>query len=176
MKKKVFGRRFKKDKNQRQILFKGLMRSLALHEGIKTTEAKAKSIKGHFEKLITMARAGESARYQLSKELSSDAVEKLITEIGPRFKDRQGGYTRIIRLGNRLKDNAEMVLLELVEKGEKKPAVSKKASSKSSTKAKKTNAKVAKNVKIKDAKKITAINPGEAPTKEAKPRAKKGIK
>lgn len=117
MRKRVFGRKFNKDKNQRQVLFKGLMRSLALHEGIKTTESKAKAIKGDFEKMITKAKMGEDARYHLVKNLPEDAVDRLIKEIAPRFKNRAGGYTRIIRLGNRLKDNAEMVLLELVEKG-----------------------------------------------------------
>lgn len=118
MRKQVYGRQFKRDINQRQALFKGLMRSLALHEGIKTTEAKAKSVKGPFEKLITRAKDGEVARYHLVKHISEDAVDRLIKDIAPRMKDRNGGYTRIVRLGTRLKDNAEMVLLELVEKGE----------------------------------------------------------
>lgn len=120
MRKQVYGRQFKRDINQRQALFKGLMRSMALHEGIKTTEAKAKSVKGPFEKLITKAKDGEVARYHLVKHVSEDAVDRLIKDIAPRMKSRNGGYTRIIRLGTRLKDNAEMVLWELVEKGEVK--------------------------------------------------------
>ncbi len=96
------------------------MRSLAIYEGIKTTEAKAKSIKGPFERLITRAKDGEVARYHLVKHVSEDAVDRLIKDIAPRMKDRAGGYTRIVRMGTRTKDNAEMVLLELVEKGEKK--------------------------------------------------------
>lgn len=120
MRKQVYGRQFKRDINQRQALFKGLMRSMALHEGIKTTEAKAKSVKGPFEKLITRAKDGETARYHLVKHISEDAVDRLIKDIAPRMKDRNGGYTRIVRLGTRLKDNAEMVLWELVEKGEVK--------------------------------------------------------
>lgn len=119
MKKKVFGRKFKKDVNQRKALFRNLMRSLILNEEIKTTEAKAKAVKGQVEKLVTVAKKGESALYHLKKDISEDAAAKLIKEIGPRFAKRPGGYTRIVKLGSRLKDNADMVLLEFVEKGEK---------------------------------------------------------
>lgn len=102
------------------------MRSLALNESIKTTESKAKAIKGEFESHITKAKKGDASRYHLLKHLSSDAVERLVKDIAPRMKDRSGGYTRIIRMGHRVKDNAEMVILELVEKGEKQVAPSKK--------------------------------------------------
>lgn len=152
MNKRVYGRKFNRDINQRKTLFRSLMRSLALNESIKTTESKAKAIKGEFESHITKAKRGEEARYHLVKHLSEDAVDRLIKDIAPRVKERAGGYTRIIRLGNRTKDNAEMVLLELVEKGEKATVVSKKtktvksASAKTSSKAKKveTNEATAK--------------------------------
>lgn len=127
MHKRVFGRKFNKDTNQRKALFKGLMRSLALNESIKTTESKAKAIKGEFESHITKAKRGEEARYHLVKHLSEDAVDRLIKDIAPRMKDRNGGYTRIIRMGARTKDNAEMVLFELVEKGENTVEIKKKA-------------------------------------------------
>ncbi len=127
MLKRVYGRKFNKDINQRKALFKGLMRSLALNESIKTTESKAKAIKGEFESHITKAKKGEVARYHLLKHLSEDAVDRLVKDIAPRMKDRNGGYTRIIRLGNRVKDNAEMVMLELVEKGQKAAVVKKDA-------------------------------------------------
>ncbi len=132
MYKRTFGRKFNKDSNQRKALFKGLMRSLALNESIKTTESKAKAIKGEFESHITKAKRGEEARYHLVKHLSEDAVDRLIKDIAPRMKERAGGYTRIIRMGARTKDNAEMVLLELVAKGEK--AVVVKSTKKQSTK------------------------------------------
>ncbi len=149
MRKRVFGRHFNKDTNQRTALFKGLMRSLALNESIKTTESKAKAIKGEFESHITKAKDGEEARYHLVKHLSEDAVDRLIKDIAPRMKDRPGGYTRIIRLGNRVKDNAEMVILELVEKGEKVVAVKavKKVAKKASKKdVKKTENKAEENL------------------------------
>lgn len=133
MNKRVYGRKFNKDMNQRKALFKGLMRSLALNESIKTTESKAKAIRGEFESHITKAKKGDASRYHLLKHLSEDAVDRLVKDIAPRMKDRNGGYTRIIRLGNRMKDNAEMVMLELVEKGEKAIVV-KKGSSKVSKK------------------------------------------
>lgn len=146
MNKRMYGRKFNKDTNQRKALFKGLMRSLALNESIKTTESKAKAIKGEFESHITKAKRGEESRYHLVKHLSEDAVSRLIKDIAPRMKDRNGGYTRIIRMGNRTKDNAEMVLLELVVKGEKVEVVSKKRNPKvvkpSTTKAKSKTVKV----------------------------------
>jgi len=142
MNKRMYGRKFNKDTNQRKALFKGLMRSLALNESIKTTESKAKAIKGEFESHITKAKRGEEARYHLVKHLSEDAVTRLIKDIAPRVMDRNGGYTRIIRMGARLKDNAEIVLLELVEKGEKAVVVKSKS-------AKKTNKKSVKKVDTK---------------------------
>lgn len=169
MRKQVYGRQFKRDMDQRQELFKGLMRSLALNESIKTTEAKAKSIKGKFEKLVTRSKDGDAARYHLLKHVSSDTVEKLVTEIGPRMKDRNGGYTRIIRLGTRLKDNAEMVVLELVEKGEVKVAP-KKVSKKAKT-AKK--ASVVKEAQVVKAEKKASVKP-LASVKQVVTRQKKG--
>jgi len=130
MRKRIFGKRLKKNMNQRKALFKGLMRSLALNESIKTTEAKAKAIRGEFEKHITKAKLGEEARYHLVKHLSEDGVDRLIKDIAPRMIGRDGGYTRIVRLGTRVKDNAEMVLLELVVKGEKAVVVAKSTSKK----------------------------------------------
>jgi large subunit ribosomal protein L17 len=115
------------------------MRSLALNESIKTTESKAKAIKGEFESHITRAKSGEESRYHLVKHLSEDAVDRLIKDIAPRMKERTGGYTRIIRLGSRVKDNAEMVLLELVEKGEKSVVVSRKTKTSKSTSIKAAN-------------------------------------
>ncbi len=158
MYKRTFGRKFNKDMNQRKALFKGLMRSLALNESIKTTEAKAKAIKGEFESHITKAKKGEASRYHLVKHLSEDAVDRLIKDIAPRMKDRNGGYTRIVRMGARVKDNAEVVLLELVEKGTKavieKP-VKKSAGKKVVKKAKVVDEKVAEITSKKGEKKAS---------------------
>lgn len=117
MKKKIFGRQFKRDIKQRKSLFRSLMRELVLQERIKTTEAKAKSIKAEIEKHLTKAKnQGEEARVHLQKTFQQDVVEKLVTDLAPRFANRPGGYTRIVKLGNRTKDNAPMVYIEWVEK------------------------------------------------------------
>jgi len=170
MKKKVFGRKFKKNVNQRRALFKNLMRSLVLNEEIKTTEAKAKSIKGEIEKLVTKAKKGKSSEYHLQKSINKDAVNKLIEEIAPRFSKRPGGYTRIVKLGNRMKDNAEMVLLEFVEKGKK---VVEGKDNKSKSKKKKVEKKVAKKNTTKRGEKISG-KIKEASSKKINTRQKKG--
>ena len=118
MKKQVYGRKFKRDINERTALFRGLMTELALHEKVETTEEKAKAIKGSFEKLVTKAKKGGNEAYRaLQGEMYHDGVKRMVDVIGPRFIKRPGGYTRIIRLGERLSDNAMLVILELVEKG-----------------------------------------------------------
>src|SRR5476649_1944344 len=118
MRKNVFGRQLKRDKNQRAALIKGLLSSLVFYERIKTTHAKAKAIKGDADKVVTKAKQGGLRAYQLLEpQLSHDAVRKLIDEIAPRFMQRQGGYTRITKIGNRGKDNAAMVMMEWTELG-----------------------------------------------------------
>lgn len=88
-----------------------------MYESIKTTEAKAKAIKSSADKLITKAKKGGLRGYRLVEpELSTEAVRKLLTMIAPRFSNRQGGYTRIIKMGRRLKDNASEVIIEWTEK------------------------------------------------------------
>lgn len=118
MRKNVFGRQLKRDRNERKALFKSLLTSLVLYERIQTTEAKAKAVKADADKLITKAKKGGLHAYRLVEpELATVAVKKLLTTIAPRFANRQGGYTRIIRVGRRLKDNAPQVILEWTEKG-----------------------------------------------------------
>lgn len=115
MQKNVFGKQLKRDTNERRSLFKGLISSLILTGRIKTTEAKAKAIRGDVDKIITKAKRGEDARRILQSYLLIDAVEKVLFEIAPRFAKRQGGYSRIVRIGRRLSDKAPMVLMEWVE-------------------------------------------------------------
>ncbi len=136
MKKNVFGRQFKRDTNERKALFKGLMTSLVMHERIQTTEEKAKSIKGNVEKLVTKAlKKGENAKRELLPYLKEDAVKKMIADIAPRFANRRGGYTRIIKLGRRFGDNASVVVLEWVELGSLDKELSVKTSKKHDAKA-----------------------------------------
>ena len=105
-----------KPSHQRQML-SNLAISLFDHERIKTTEAKAKAVKPEIEKLITLAKRGDQhARRQAAAALGQDkfVVYRLFEEIAPRYTDRPGGYTRILKLGPRRSDATEMVFLELV--------------------------------------------------------------
>jgi large subunit ribosomal protein L17 len=117
MRKQVFGRQLQRDTNERKALFKSLMGALIINESIKTTEAKAKAVKGQIEKIVTRAKnEGAKSERILQGYFTTSVVRKLINEVAPRFVDRPGGYTRIIKTGNRLRDNAKMVILEWVEK------------------------------------------------------------
>lgn len=139
MKKRVFGRKLKRDINERKALFKGLMSSLVLYEKIETTESKAKAIRGEVDKLVTNAKKeGVLARKLMSSKLSPEALEKMIKDIAPRFSKRQGGYTRMVRLGKRFGDDATMVLLEWVEQG---PVLEKTEETKETKKETKTKRK-----------------------------------
>lgn len=116
MKKNVFGRKFKRDINERKALFKGLMSALVLEERIKTTEEKAKAIRGQIEKLVTKVKKNNSGVTGfLGQYLTPIAMQKMVVDIAPRFTSRNGGYTRILHVGNRFYDNASMVIMEWVE-------------------------------------------------------------
>lgn len=100
----------------RRSLLANLAESLVLYEKVKTTKAKAKALRPYVEKLITKAKKGDlNARRALLKTLyTENAVNKLIDVLGPRYKDRQGGYVRIIGLDGRKGDGAEEAIIELV--------------------------------------------------------------
>lgn len=109
----------------RKALFRDLVTDLFINERIETTEAKAKELRSIAEKLITLAKRGDlHARRQVASyvrkevadpESNQDAIQKLFSDIAPRFSERQGGYTRILKIGPRRGDAAPMVYLELVE-------------------------------------------------------------
>jgi large subunit ribosomal protein L17 len=106
-----------RDSAHRKALLANLSKELIEHERIETTVAKAKAVKPEVEKLITLARRGDlHARRQALSALGQDkfAVYKLFEEIAPRYTERPGGYTRILKLGPRKSDATEMALLELV--------------------------------------------------------------
>jgi large subunit ribosomal protein L17 len=103
--------------SHRKALFMNLAREVVEHERIETTEAKAKAVKPEIERLITLAKRGDlHARRQALSALGQDkfVVYKLFEEIAPRYAERPGGYTRILKLGPRSSDATEMVYLELV--------------------------------------------------------------
>ena len=109
-------RKVGRTKNQRKALLRSLALSLITHGKIKTTEAKAKETSPFVEKLITKAKKGDlSARRYLLKYFEPSIVKKMIEEIGPRYKTRKGGYTRIVKLGARKSDGARMAMIELVK-------------------------------------------------------------
>lgn len=118
MRHRVFGRRLGRDKDHRKALFKNLVTSLVLHEQIKTTEAKAKAIRGLVDKVITKGKTGSlHARRALAGFFTNQkAVEKVMKVLAPRFRQRGSGFTRIIHLGSRRGDNAPLVRMELVDK------------------------------------------------------------
>jgi large subunit ribosomal protein L17 len=106
-----------RDSAHRKSLLMNLSKELIEHERIKTTEAKAKAVKPEIEKLITLAKRDTlHARRQALSTLSQDkfAVHKLFVEVAPRYTERPGGYTRILKIGKRAGDATEMVFLELV--------------------------------------------------------------
>jgi large subunit ribosomal protein L17 len=111
------GRKLGRDASHRKALYANLASALIEHGRIKTTVAKAKEVRPIAEQMITLGRRGDiAARRQAIKYLrSQEIVHKLFSEVAPRFADRPGGYSRIVRLGPRLGDAAEMVYLELVD-------------------------------------------------------------
>jgi len=113
----VVSRRFDRPIGVRQLMFRNLVTEILDHEKIKTTEPKAKAVKGMAEKMITLAKNGDlhARREAMSFVTDRKVVEKLFKEIGPRYAERHGGYTRIIKLGLRQGDGASMVQIELVK-------------------------------------------------------------
>jgi large subunit ribosomal protein L17 len=106
-----------RDAAHRRSLLRNLSREVIEHERIRTSQAKAKAVKPEVERLITLAKRGDlHARRQALAALGQDkfVVHKLFEEVGPRYSERPGGYTRIIKLGPRRSDSTEMVFLELV--------------------------------------------------------------
>ncbi len=118
MKHRVVGRRLDRTTEHRTAMFRNLVTSLFRHERIKTTTPKAKEIKRYADKFITLAKQGTAhARRQANRDIRDvEVLNKLFETIGPRFKTRPGGYTRIVHVGRRVGDAAEMSVIELVER------------------------------------------------------------
>ena len=124
MRHKVMGRKLGRQKDERAALRRNLVKQLFEHERIRTTRAKAEAVRGQAERLITLAKrgnAGDDAYGVHTRRLAAarlgdpKTVQKLFDDIAPRFENRPGGYTRMVKLGPRLGDSAEIVLIELVE-------------------------------------------------------------
>ncbi len=155
MRHRVAKKTLQRDKSHRVALLKNLSTSLIINEKVITTVSKAKYLRPHIEKLITKAKKGNgfnNVKYMKSKLFKEDAVRKILSDLGPRFSKRPGGYTRIIKIKNREGDNAPMARIEFVEKPRKKEKkVTEKVEKKSGRKI------TAKNVKKNKAKNKEAI-------------------
>jgi large subunit ribosomal protein L17 len=124
MRHRVAGKRLSRSKDQRIALRRIMVAQLFEHERIRTTLAKALAVRGQVERLITLAKRGNQAgeskvvharRLAAARLGNPEAVKKLFDDIAPRYEDRMGGYTRIVKLGPRQGDAADIVLLELIE-------------------------------------------------------------
>lgn len=123
---RVAGYKLGRNASQRSALWRGLITDLLRHDRISTTQAKARSVRGDAEHLITIAKrsmvAGGNpvfARRLAARVITDPEVTKrLFDDVAPRFTDRPGGYTRIVKVGPRLGDGAQMVILELVERAQ----------------------------------------------------------
>ena len=114
---RIGGRKLSRKQGPRLALYKNLTVSVLRYERIKTTEAKAKEIRGRVERMITLAKRGDlTARRQVVAEFPNEplVVTKLFDEIAPKYSDRTSGFTRIVKIGQRQGDAAEIVQLELV--------------------------------------------------------------
>ena len=120
MRHKYSGRKFNRTSSHRTAMFKNMMASLIEHEEIKTTVPKAKELRGFVERLITISKVDTVAKRRIvfSRIRSKDAVAKLFNELGPRFKERPGGYLRVLKCGYRAGDKAPMAIVQLVDKKE----------------------------------------------------------
>jgi large subunit ribosomal protein L17 len=117
MRHKITGRKLGRRSGHRRALYRNLVTSLLKHEKLVTTEPKAKEIRGMTEKMITLGKKSglHSYRQALSYIMDKKVTEKLFADLAPRYKERPGGYTRIVKLHPRLGDGAPMVKLELIE-------------------------------------------------------------
>ncbi len=127
MRHRVAGKKLNRSKGHRTALRRTMITQLFEHERLRTTEAKARAIRAQAEKLITLAKRGKAdggikevnARRLATARLSStEIVKKLFNELAPRYEERPGGYTRMLKLGPRKGDAADMVILELVDRAE----------------------------------------------------------
>lgn len=111
------GRQLGRNSSHRKAMFRNMVVSLLDHESITTTDAKAKELRRHAEKVITLAKRGTLASRRMARVIINDRVvlQKLFSTIADRYKDRPGGYTRIVKLGARPGDSAPMSVIQLVQ-------------------------------------------------------------
>ncbi len=132
------GRKLGRTQSHRKALLGNLVKSLFVEERIKTTEARGKEVAGVADRLITLGKKGDlAARRKVARVVGDKKIiSKLFNDIAPRFTERQGGYTRLIKLSPRLGDAASLVLVELVEKSEEKKTAGKRKKEKKEKRSK----------------------------------------
>lgn len=125
MRHRTAGRQLNRNSSHRKAMFRNMAISLVEHELIKTTLPKAKELRRYAEPLITLAKSDSVAnrRLAMSRTGSKEAVGKLFTELGPRYKTRPGGYIRILKCGFRAGDASPMAYVELVDRPDRKSVV-----------------------------------------------------
>jgi len=118
------GRKLNRTSAHRKALFKNLVLALVKHERIKTTDAKAKELRHFADRMVTLGKRGDLAARRMAFDFmqSRDAVKKLFDEIAPRFKERAGGYTRVIKFGLRRGDAAPLSIIEFTDVSERAEA------------------------------------------------------
>lgn len=142
MKKRVYGKKLGRERDTRRALFRSLASAMVENGKIKTTSAKAKAVKPLVEKLVTIAKKGDQVSYRKVYALLGNdkkTTKTLFEEIAPKFKKREGGYTRVVKLGRRRGDDAMEIRMEWVENFEKEEK--KKPQSKKDEKGKKKSKK-----------------------------------
>ncbi len=167
MRHRVAGRKLSRHSQHREWMFRNMLVSLLTHERIKTTLPKAKELRSWADKIITLGKQGDLHARRRAFDLlrDRDAVKKLFEQIAPRFKERVGGYTRVLKMGYRLGDAAPLSLVELTEL-----APSEKEKKSTVKKAKEVLKKVAPKKKEKGTK--AAKGEKKAPAKKAAPKTK----
>lgn len=113
------GKKLNRTSAHRKALFRNLVTSLLAHEQVQTTDAKAKAVRRWADRMISLGKRGtlHARRQALAFVQSKSVVKKLFDEVGPRFRDRPGGYTRVIKIGHRRGDAAPMSVIELTDRG-----------------------------------------------------------
>jgi large subunit ribosomal protein L17 len=151
------GRKLSRKSASRKALMRGLATSIVLYERIKTTVPKAKELRPVIEKLITVAKKGDLAAIKTLNSYFYDenAVHKLVQEIAPLYKDRNGGYTRIVKVGFRAGDSAPMAIIELLDTDKLVKKAAKPAATKKVTEIKEEKPQEVKEVKAKKETKTT---------------------
>ncbi len=152
MRHRVYGKHLGRNKNQRNALFKGLVRSLFLYESITTTEVKAKSVKGLVDTLISKGKKGTNSAKEYIGAIIPDATvqKKLLEEIAPRYTDRDSGFATTMRVGRRLGDGAMMVKMSLVKEEAKKEKKATETSEEASEEIKEKKEAAPKTAKVKN--------------------------